>query len=406
MRKLVLVCAAIMAVTTISAQKKNVNKAKFAFQAATADAKNINYEKLNEAWTLIEPAMTDSISTVMPDTWYYAGKVRCVEMNKILSDRAANGGQMDMDKFFDNQYDIVTFFSKCDKYEHTPDAKGRLPKTNRRAEIQQLATGPRTNLLIAASNLVNTDANRCVKFLDLYFASFTDSLFHGMNLEKVDTMRYDAYFIYATALKSNAKTPEDTTKVMNAMEKALASNSYAKNACFELMQIYKSRGQHDKWAEYCNMGVERFPDEPMFTKVMLVENMENKKWDEALRLCDLLIQRYPSDEWAFYNKALVYFQQEKFKEALDAFIKTTEIKSDYADAWVAAGKAAWKLAQDNESNKDKSITKNYYTQAIECFETARQLEPEKPDLWGYSLYACYNNSGNLAKAKEFKQYNK
>lgn len=401
MKKLLFTCATLMASSAMFAQKANVNKAMSAITAATANPKEINYEKVAEAWELIQPAMTDPVSSVMPDTWYIAGRVKCLYMNKMLNDRAA-GIEMNMGDFFDNQYDIVTYFSKCDELEHTPNAKGKMPKEKYRAMNQTLATGPRQNLLIAASNLVNTDSKKCIKFLDLYFESFSDSLFNGIDLTAKDTMRSDAKYIYATALKTEAKSSADTTKVMKAYEEALSSASYAKNACFELMQIYKNKGQMDMWEKYCHMGVERFPEESMFPKVLIVEYMNDKKWAEASSLCDGLIQNHPEDEWAYYNKALIEYNQEKFEAALEAFLKTTKIKDDYSDAWNAAGKAAWKLAQDNAT--DKELSKKYYATAIECFEKVRELEPDKPDLWGYSLYACYNNSGNLEKSKEFKQY--
>ncbi|MCM1312072.1 MAG: hypothetical protein NC206_01000 [Bacteroides sp.] len=401
MRKLLFTCATLMASSAMFAQKANVTKAMSAITAATANQKEINYEKVAEAWELIQPAMTDPVSSVMPDTWYIAGRVKCLYMNKMLNDRAA-GIEMDMGEFFNNQYDIVTYFSKCDELEHTPNAKGKMPKEKYRTMNQTLATGPRQNLLIAASNLVNSDAKQCVKFLDLYFESFNDSLFHGIDLAAKDTMRNDAKYIYATALKAEAKTATDTTKVMEAYEQSLSSKTYAKNACFELMQIYKNKGQMDMWEKYCNMGVEKFPEETMFPKVLIVEYMNAKKWAEATKLCESLIQNHPEDEWAYYNKALIEFNQEKYEVALEEFLKTTEIKDDYVDAWMAAGKAAWKLAQDNATNKE--LSKKYYATAIECFEKSRELEPGKPDLWGYSLYACYNNSGNIEKSKEFKQY--
>ncbi|MCD8235115.1 MAG: hypothetical protein LUD00_00365 [Prevotellaceae bacterium] len=399
MKKLLFTCATLMASSAMFAQKANVNKAMSAITAATANPKEINYEKVAEAWELIQPAMTDPVSSVMPDTWYIAGRVKCLYMNKMLNDRAA-GIEMNMGDFFDNQYDIVTYFSKCDELEHTPNAKGKMPKEKYRPMNQTLATGPHQNLMIAASNLVNTDSKKCIKFLDLYFGAFNDSLFNGTELSTKNVS--DAKYIYATALKANATSSTDTTKVMQAYEEALSSESYAKNACFELMQIYKNKGQMDLWEKYCHMGVEKFPEETMFPKVLILEYMNNKKWAEASELCNVLIQNHPEDEWAYYNKALIEYDQEKFETALEAFIKTTEIKSDYTDAWSAAGKAAWKLAQDNATNKE--LSKKYYATAIECFEKVRELEPDKPDLWGYSLYACYNNSGNLEKSKEFKQY--
>ena len=404
MRKVLLICAAIAASTAMFAQKKNVSKAVSAINAAAVNPKEINYEKVNEAWELIQPAMTDPVSSVMADTWYVAARVQCYYMNKMLTDRAANGGQMDMDAFFQNQYDIVSYFSKCDLLEHTPNAKGKMPKEKYRKMNQQLAVGPHQNLLIAGSNLVNTDPEKCIKFLDLYFSSFEDSLFNGMNLQEKDTMRNDAYFIYASAMKSVAKTPEDTAKYADILVKSLDSKSYGKNACFELMQISKNKGDLVKWNEYCAMGIEKYPEESMFLKVLAQNHMEKKEWDAALVLCEKNIARFPKDDWGYYNKALIFFNQEKFEEANEAFKKVAEVNPTNADSWVAAGKAAWKLAQNNIQKKD--VSKQYYLDAINCFEKAREIEPGKPELWGYSLYACYNNSGNLQKAKEFEKYSK
>lgn len=404
MRKVLLICAAIAASTAMFGQKKNVSKAVSAINAAALNPKEINYEKVNEAWELIQPAMTDPVSSVMADTWYVAARVQCYYMNKMLIDRSTNGGQMDMDKFFQNQYDIVSYFSKCDLYEHTPNAKGKMPKEKYRKMNQQLAAGPHQNLLIAGSNLVSTDPEKCIKFLDLYFTSFDDSLFNGMNLAEKDTMRNDAYFIYATALKSVAKTPEDTIKFADILTKSLESNTYGKNACFELMQISKSRGDLAKWSEYCNIGIEKYPSEAMFLKVLTQDYMEKKDWAKAMVLCDKNIERFPNDDWGYYNKALIYFNQEKYIEANEAFKKVAEVNPTNAESWVAAGKSAWKLAQNNSDKKD--ISKQYYLDAINCFEKAREIEPGKSDLWGYSLYACYNNSGNLKKAKEFEKYAK
>ena len=138
------------------------------------DSKNIKYDKLEEAWTLLQGCMQDPVTSVLGDTYSNAARVQTFYMSKMLNERAANNGQMDMDKFFDNQMQIVDLYSKANKWDNTPNAKGKFVLKDEERQknhnfYQQVAGGPRSNLIIAASNLVNSDPNRCLKFLDQFF---------------------------------------------------------------------------------------------------------------------------------------------------------------------------------------------------------------------------------------------
>ena len=102
MKKIILSCAVVLSVNCVYAQKSNVNKANAAIAAAAANSKEINYEKIDEAWALIQPAMTDPVSSIMPETWNAAGRIQVFYMNKMLTDRNTTG-ELDTKKFFENQ---------------------------------------------------------------------------------------------------------------------------------------------------------------------------------------------------------------------------------------------------------------------------------------------------------------
>lgn len=399
MKKVFVICALLLtAASAVYAQKKNVTKAQYFLEDALMDPKHVNYERADMAWGFIEQAMKNPESVNMAKTWNIAGNLKVIYSNKMLMDRSSTGN-MNYDAFFDLQYDIVTFFSRCDSLERLPNKKGEVKEPEYRKANLELIKTPRQNLLIAGSQYVNSDLNKCIKFLDLYFSTFSDPFMAELNFESTDTMKYDAYYILGNAYEQL----KDTAKVIPAYEQAVNSETYGKNACFGLMQIYKNRGQNDKWLEYCELGVKKFPNEPVFSKVLLGNYIENKRWDDALKIADLLIKNEPDDEWAYYNKGLIYFESNRAKEAYEVFLQTIKIKPDYLEAYAAAGKAAWKVA---DTSKDKNVTKDYYNKAIEMFEKARELSPDDATTWGYSLYACYNNIGNTAKAKEFAKYMK
>ena len=166
MKKILLACM-LFAAMTANAQKplnnKGVmNKADAALTASKSDPKNINYEKLAEAQELIESCMKEGVAKDMSKTWFIAGSIQSLYMNKMLADRAANDGKMDFEAFFDNQYKIVKYFSECDRLEHTPDAKGKMPKEEYRPSIQPIAKNCRGNLRNAGGMLANTNPDKSI----------------------------------------------------------------------------------------------------------------------------------------------------------------------------------------------------------------------------------------------------
>lgn len=154
--KKVLLCALVMAAGTAFAQKSNLNKANAALTAFNANPKELKYEKLDEAWGLIQLAMEHPQTAVMADTWNTAARIQVFYMNKMLNDRNVTG-ELDTKKFFENQKQIVELYSKCDELEHTPNNKGKLPKEVYRPLNQQVAKGARANLRNAGGMLAVSD---------------------------------------------------------------------------------------------------------------------------------------------------------------------------------------------------------------------------------------------------------
>lgn len=415
MKRTFLLCAALLLLGDCAvAQKANVNKLKNKIEYSSTpinlDFSNLDAEKVQELRDLIEPALTNPESENMHLLWEYAARMKMHDMSEMLKARAANNNQFeDINAFFDNQYDIVTYCERYQKLITTPNEKGKLPLkeeelTKKHNLMQQLASGPRDNLLVAASNMVNDQPDKSIKFLDLYYASFSDPLFaDAAKKEGLDAQLNDSYYIYATALKSSN---DDAAKRKEYLSKATASANYGKNALYELMEMAKADGDMATWKTLCDEAMNKYPDEGLFGRALLQQYMNDKEEAKAIELADKLIARNEAqgtnDEWPYYFKAIANFNQEKLDVAYECFTKAAEIKPDFADAFSSAGTTAWKIAQNSAKDKQKST--EWYNKAIQNFEKAREVAPEKPELWGYSLYAVYNNSGNTAKAAEFKKY--
>ena len=421
MRKILFMSLALLITVNASAQKKQKSTAKADLTKAERLVNDgVNdlkatppvYDKFYQAWELLQNCMQDSLTNGNTLTWSLAGRCQVFFMNKMLNERQANGGQFkDEMEFFDNQEKIVTYFSKMDSINTAPPTPGKRQKMGNPEEIKtnhvfalNNAKAPRDNLLIAGNMLMEKNPAMARHYLDVYFSTFDAPIFKELNLHETDSMQYEANLFYAMTLIPEAKTAEDTAKVIKYLERALPSKKNGQAVYVQLMQIYHNQGNMTEWAKLCKQGVEQYPTEPAFLVNLLNYEMSQQNWDDALKYSDMLIERFPEKDYGYYQKGAIYYQQKDLEKAIVAFRKTTEVIPESVDAWAGVGNSAWMLAQNNASNKE--LSKKYYQEAIEGYEKAHEVAPDRDDIWGYPLYAIYNNSGNTAKAAQYKKYNK
>ena len=429
MKRFLLICTLAAVATCATAQMANVKKLRNKIDYATGtipaqDYSNLKPEVVEEFRALIEPALTNEESKNESDLWEYAARLSMYDMNQMLNQRAANNNEfVDANAFFQNQYDIVTRWMKYIDLLNTPNEKGKYSKKEEEREkdrllYQQFAMNSRNNLFIAATNVVNDDPALAITYLDLFYSSATHPLFADLDASKNGSANLpNSYYIYATAVKN---TNGDKATIKEYLGKARASEMFGKNALFDLMEMEKADDNMDAWKTLCAEAIEQFPDEGIFGRMLIQQYINDKQYDEANALCDQLIDRNAAngtvDEWPYYFKAAALFTMEKYEDAYNAFVSCIEVKPDMVDALSGAGTTAWKLAQLNTTEKDKA--RDWYGKAISHFEAAETVAPDQPDKWGYSLYACCNNSLNLydaksaeyaelkAKTEQYKQYNK
>lgn len=396
--KKVLLCALVMAAGTAFAQKSNLNKANVALTAFNANPKELKYEKLDEAWGLIQLAMEHPQTAVMADTWNTAARIQVFYMNKMLNDRNVTG-ELDTKKFFENQKQIVELYSKCDELEHTPNNKGKLPKEVYRPLNQQVAKGARANLRNAGGMLAVSDPDLSIMYINYYNESAKNSIFTGLtDIADPDSVVGDINYYLATAYK----TKGDEENAIVALEKSLTSKQYGKFACGELVMLCDKLGKTEMKDKYIKYGYDNYKDMSQYGQWLLTSLLEKQDWDASLVLCDEMITTFPDDKFAYYNKGRVLYELKKYAEATDAYARAAEVDSDNAEALSMAGRSAMMIAQVNQSNK--TVREEALNNAIGFFQRVESAYPEKSDLYGYELYVCYTNLNQPAKAKPYKQY--
>ena len=348
MKRLLFICTMLAACSTLFAQKYAVIDANNTLTEACRDSRNIDYRLVNKAWSDIQQCMTNEKSKDYYDTWRVAAKIKNILTYKLYQD--GQKSTLDTLQYFGGLSDILSYYSNVEKCLTTPNEKGKLPVKEAEykeihQDILQQATSMRSQILTGACAMVNVHPDGTMKFLDQYFQTFDDPLFKELNLNETDTLRESAYLYYGMAMKNKAVTWEDTVKYLDWYEKVLASPTYGNYTCVELMNTYKDHGDMEKWEKYCRYAAEHYND-VQFPKLLVQEKVRQDKNDEALKLCDEMAKLYPQEIYFVETKALMVFNDKKYREAIDIFKKLIEIDPTYGRAWTSLGTCYYQIAME------------------------------------------------------------
>lgn len=404
MKRVLFICTMLAACSTLFAQKYAVIDARNTLTEACRDSRNIDYKLVNKAWRDIQECMVNEKSKDYYDTWVTAAKIKNILTYKVYQDGQA--GTLDTLKYFSALSDILSYYQKVEKCITTPNEKGKMPvKADEYKEIHQdalqQAVSMRGQILTGACSVVNSHPDGAMKLFDHYFETFDDPLFKDLNLNETDTLKESAYLYYGMAMKNKAVTWEDTVKYLNWYEKVLDSPTYGTYTCVELMDTYKRHGDMEKWEKYCRYAAEHYND-VQFPKLLVQEKVRQDKLDEAMKLCDEMGKLYPEEIYFVETKALMVFNDKKYREAIDIFKKLIEIDPTYARAWTSLGTCYYQIAMENKNNIPEC--KKWLNEAIPCYKKAEECEPDNPILWGNYLYRCYHALSDSANEKKYAKY--
>lgn len=404
MKRVLFICTMLAACSTLFAQKYAVIDARNTLTEACRDSRNIDYKLVNKAWRDIQECMVNEKSKDYYDTWVTAAKIKNILTYKVYQDGQA--GTLDTLKYFSALSDILSYYQKVEKCITTPNEKGKMPvKADEYKEIHQdalqQAASMRGQILTGACSVVNSHPDGAMKLFDHYFETFDDPLFKELNLNETDTLKESAYLYYGMAMKNKAVTWEDTVKYLNWYEKVLDSPTYGTYTCVELMDTYKRHGDMEKWEKYCRYAAEHYND-VQFPKLLVQEKVRQDKLDEAMKLCDEMGKLYPEEIYFVETKALMVFNDKKYREAIDIFKKLIEIDPTYARAWTSLGTCYYQIAMENKNNIPEC--KKWLNEAIPCYKKAEECEPDNPILWGNYLYRCYHALSDSANEKKYAKY--
>jgi hypothetical protein len=287
------------------------------------------------------------------------------------------------DAICDAIYDAI----ECDKYDQQPDAKGRVkPKFNEKNAQRIWAV--RTHLV----NVGQEEARKENKANALkYWGGFTDSgndpffaaqnhepekeyagqvaLFSGRYAwELKDMDRANRYFEIAK------KDPTQKNDALNfqlyALRTNLANRTDSLAAVEKIKQLYAAEPENDAILDALNQ---------------MYDGMKDKAAQTAL--LDGHLAKFPNSFAALADKGLMAMADNDALKGAEWLRKAAAAKPDNAVIFTYLGICLSSLAANSE---DGAKGKDYYKQAIEAFDKAKELDPDKQMAnWGYNRYQAY-----------------
>ena len=317
------------------------------------------------------------------------------EQNSIVTENQVNKQMGKEEKPVDNAlmadmaYNALAAAQLCDEFDQKPNEKGKVsPKFNKK-NAERLWVGPRNCLVNAGQDaLTARDNAKARKYWQMFTESNEFPFFKECDREAQkpffgQVARFAAVFAYQDKDMDKAlqladiamKDPEEYENALNLKLEILGGELKTKqdsiNFRDKLTEIY---------AEHKTDGVM----EKLYNVILGLGDEA-----AAYKILDDALEVNPNNFVALADKGLALLQSQKAAEAVKYLKKAYEVKSDNAVIATYAGTAYSVQAQETE---DPAQKKALYKQAIELFDKAKELDPDRlQSNWGYNRYNAYYN---------------
>ena len=285
----------------------------------------------------------------------------------------------------DNICNAIEAAIECDKYDKMPNAKGKIkPKFEKNA----------ARIWAVRSHLVNIGQEEARKGNNAgvlkYWGMFTDSAAdpYFAAMDKTPEKEYAgqvAFFAgrYAFDVKDMARA----NKYFEIAKKDPTQKADAEN--FQLYAMRSSLKNHADSLAFVDQLKQMYAAEPENEVIVdainsMYEGLDKKAQSDFL---DQHLQKFPNSFTALANKGLMAVNANNAEEGANWLRKAAAAKPDNAVVYTYLGAC---LSVQAANCEDAAKSKDLYKQAIEAFDKAKELDPDKRMAnWGYNRYQAY-----------------
>jgi len=384
MKKIVLMAIALMASTMTFAGDsdalKAILKSKDYAQAANLLKQNLgqladNAEKAKAYNRLVELAMdkvaneTGTITENQMATQMGTGKVKPYD-TLGLADAICNA--------IDNAIE-------CNKYDQLPNAKGKVkPQFEKNA----------ARIWAVRSHLVNIGQEEARKGNNAavlkYWGAFTDSAAdpYFAAMDKAPEKEYAGQVaFFAGRYAYDAKDMVRANKYFEIAKKDPTQKADAEN--FQLYAMRSNLKNHADSLAFVDQLKGMYAAEPENEVIVDAINSMYEGLDKVQqkKFLEEHLAKYPNSFSALANMGLIAVNANQAEEGAKWLRKAAAAKPDNAVVFTYLGAC---LSVQAANTDDQAKSKDLYRQAIEAFDKAKELDPNKQVAnWGYNRYQAY-----------------
>ena len=287
------------------------------------------------------------------------------------------------DAICDAIYDAI----ECNKYDQLPNAKGKIdPKFAEKNAARIWAV--RSHLVnIGQEQAHNETKTLALKYWGAFVDSGTNPLFDAQNhepekeyfgqvalfsgryaYEAKDMDRGDRYI--AIAKKDPTQEKDALATQLYYIRTGLTSHADSVAATNRLKALYEADPENDALLD---------------ALYSMYDGARDKAAQNAL--LDNHLAKYPNSFAALANKGLMAMGENNAEKGAEWLKKAAAARPDNAVIYTYLGICLSSLAATTE---DSAKSKDYYKQAIDAFDKAKELDPDKQMAnWGYNRYQAY-----------------
>ena len=285
----------------------------------------------------------------------------------------------------DNICNAIEAAIECDKYDKMPNAKGKIkPKFEKNC----------ARIWAVRSHLVNIGQEEARKGNNAgvlkYWGMFTDSAAdpYFAAMDKTPEKEYAGQVaFFAGRYAFDAKDMARANKYFEIAKKDPTQKADAEN--FQLYAMRSSLKNHADSLAFVDQLKQMYAAEPENEVIVdainsMYEGLDKKAQSEFL---DQHLQKFPNSFTALANKGLMAVNANNAQEGANWLRKAAAAKPDNAVVYTYLGAC---LSVQAANCDDAAKSKDLYKQAIEAFDKAKELDPDKRLAnWGYNRYQAY-----------------
>ncbi len=315
----------------------------------------------------------------------------------------------DTTRYFDYIYAIFTEGLTYDSLSNIPNKKGRVVNAYHKDLLLLFEKNMAKLVAGTKFSFLKKDYARAYDYADMFITLNGDSSAYAV--KSLPNLQADINAM-STFTVLSAYAQNDCQKAIVHIDNALNESNRREQLLEVACRCYKTLNDLEKYEKSLLDGIEKYASNKYFFLSLVKLYNDQQRYTDVLAVTtDMLkIDDKDRDLWFIRGKEEAYLN--KTDDALQSFIKATEIKTDDAESYSAIGNIYLGMShktyeqqsgQTGESLQTlKTELKALYTKAKNAFENARKYEPNNTTLWLSGLKELYFklNMGKELKAIE------